>query len=380
MIYQLRDDIFFDFEEGILYGYPPDPGPNKKPKNPKAKKELPLTGQCLQLFRCLVEYGGNPVPFNRLKAAINNNRNNSVYEVFNNLYHQIDYIFDPFGENDFHEKVIGKDGRNKGYYVAFIGPWSPPASNEPDEKGESSEKEDTPLSDKSNKNISVIGDNAFSDRSITSVVVPEGVESIRERAFFDCRNLVKITLPSTLRRIATDAFFNCSSLTSIVIPDGVEAIENRAFGDCSNLKNLSLPSALRRIGTRAFLGTALTSVIIPEGVETIENATFCECRNLVKITLPSTLRKIGADAFSYCSALKSIVIPDGCKEIGEHCFTGCENLKDISVPASVYAIAVDAFYTGCNEVVIHTAKGTVAERMAKYWCWKIDYSSATLRE
>lgn len=143
-----------------------------------------------------------------------------------------------------------------------------------------------------------------------------------------------------------------------------------------NAKAIILPDGITGIGEDAFFNNdAITSVVIPEGVETIEDGAFWMCSNLKSITLPSTLRKIGANAFN-SSALTSIIIPDGCEEIGADCFTSCKNLKDIYVPASVYDIGDDAFYTFNDAMVIHTSRGSAAERMAKEHGWTVDYKSA----
>ncbi len=44
------------------------------------------------------------------------------------------------------------------------------------------------------------------DMSVTSIVIPEGVTSIGEAAFFDCRCLTSITIPSSVTSIGDSAF------------------------------------------------------------------------------------------------------------------------------------------------------------------------------
>ncbi len=50
---------------------------------------------------------------------------------------------------------------------------------------------------------------------IRRVVIEEGVTSIGAYAFFDCKNLREIALPSTLRSVGECAFTGCSSLASV---------------------------------------------------------------------------------------------------------------------------------------------------------------------
>ena len=290
--------------------------------------------------------------------------------------------------------------------------------------------------------ISAIGKMAFWDNhDITSVVIPEGVETIENDAFYECHNLKTVVLPSTLREIGDSAFWGCNQLTMIVIPDGCEKIGANAFWSCKNLKDIFVPSSVCEIGEDAFdtgnsetiihikrdsaadrfaketetylkvdyngtlqhytgseteiilpdgfstIGKDLfrdnfniTSVLIPEGIETIENGVFFGCHNLKTVVLPSSLRTIGDSAFWECEQLTKIVIPDGCEKIGAKAFLRCTKLKDIYVPSSVYEIGDAAFDTGNYATIIHTQKGSAAERFAKEHNLKVDYESVPTRD
>ena len=52
---------------------------------------------------------------------------------------------------------------------------------------------------------------------LTNLVVPEGVTSIGDQAFYYCTGLTSITLPSNVTSIGSSAFYNCSGLTSVTI-------------------------------------------------------------------------------------------------------------------------------------------------------------------
>ena len=61
------------------------------------------------------------------------------------------------------------------------------------------------------------------------VVIPEGVTSIGDQAFYSCDNLTSVVIPEGVTNIGVLAFMNCDSLASVVIPEGVSKIEDKAF-------------------------------------------------------------------------------------------------------------------------------------------------------
>lgn len=80
--------------------------------------------------------------------------------------------------------------------------------------------------------------------TLTSVLLPDTMTSIDDRAFAGCRNLKSISLPETVTEIGTDAFSGCSSLTSIIIPNSVKHVGWFAFCGCDNLKTVTISKEL----------------------------------------------------------------------------------------------------------------------------------------
>ena len=64
------------------------------------------------------------------------------------------------------------------------------------------------------------------------------VKCIPVGAFMDCDTITSIILPESLESIKSDAFSNCSALTSITIPDSVTTIGYSAFEYCSSLTSV----------------------------------------------------------------------------------------------------------------------------------------------
>ena len=80
-------------------------------------------------------------------------------------------------------------------------------------------------------NIIRIEKEAFSQPQVsaTEIELPEVLEFIGERAFYQHNKLTEINLPESLTYIGASAFGGCTSLTSIEIPAGVTFIGDDAF-------------------------------------------------------------------------------------------------------------------------------------------------------
>lgn len=63
--------------------------------------------------------------------------------------------------------------------------------------------------------VTYIGDSAFKNTGLTSVVIPEGVTIINAETFMNCYSLASVTIPKSVTSIAQDAFYDCSSLTDV---------------------------------------------------------------------------------------------------------------------------------------------------------------------
>ena len=243
--------------------------------------------------------------------------------------------------------------------------------------------------------------------ALKSIVIPEGVTTIRYHAFYECTNMTTISLPKTLTTVTGNAFDSCSSLkdgklivddlawwcsisfggvydnplfyakhlysdeeteiTNLVIPEGITNIPNYAFYRCEGITSVSFPTTLKSIGTGAFSYSGLTSVEIPEGFETISESAFGNCSVLKTVTIHEGVSTIGANAFSHCGLteltlpstirimsqsfygnedLTTLTLTNGITTLG-HSFYGCTSLASVNIPGSIKEVSSYDF-SGCS--------------------------------
>lgn len=258
-----------------------------------------------------------------------------------------------------------------------------------------------------NKKVTSIADSAFREKSITSVVFGQYVESIGNYAFYSCRSLSKLDFSkSSVKTIGDYAFTVCKSLESIEFPESLESIGYAAFSaytNCyrgsyvaSSLKSVKFGGGLksiadyafyenRALNTVKFTGDALTSIgyrsfyntditeldlsgtnasigtyafyscnslrtVKLSGVNTIESGAFYGCDRLANLELSDTLTAIEESTFSYCTSLINIVIPDSVTTIGDNSFKDCTELETVTIGKGCTSVTASAFTADFNLV------------------------------
>ena len=166
-----------------------------------------------------------------------------------------------------------------------------------------------------------------------------------------------------LTEISTEAFLGCSSLWRITIPENVQIIESKAFYECINLDIINMqnatklkkigggwnevtnPSSVKIYGAFAYC-TSLKKINLPKSIESIEISAFAYCSSLEEIDFgentslkaiegafkkPTSSYSVGyAGVFMHCTSLKSVTIPQNVTEIGACAFYGCSSLKSVT--------------------------------------------------
>jgi len=104
------------------------------------------------------------------------------------------------------------------------------------------------------------------NNAVESLVVEPGATSIGKYAFYSDTLLTTVELPDTLETIAPYAFYNCR-IPQLRVPAGVKEIGDYAFGSCSSLEKIVFAgkapaihtNGFRSVTAQAFYPTADTS-------------------------------------------------------------------------------------------------------------------------
>lgn len=113
------------------------------------------------------------------------------------------------------------------------------------------------------------------------IIIPETVITIKECAFYDCKNIEEVCAGDNLKYIDEAAFYGCENLKRVNFGNSVKKIRAFAFADCSSLKKFNTSENLTAIG----------------------NSAFCGCKNLKEILILSNNIEFGHKIFENCSGL-----------------------------------------------------------------------------
>ena len=273
--------------------------------------------------------------------------------------------------------------------------------------------------------VTIIGENAFRSKGLTSVTLYYGITELKNGAFQGNSNLKTVKMSSTTKIIGPHAFYGCS-IEELDLPDGVESIGDWGFAN-NRIRYVSFPKTLKSIGSYAFYGNLLEEielksnasisgaafsnnrmpeasaliyrydasagktdysyiigyagqskdVIIPDSVNgvrplTIGSSAFANC-GLTSIQMPDSITTIKGSAF-YANKLTSVKLPANLKTIEGAAFR--ENfLKDIEWPASLTSIGNSAFIYNC----FPSGKDIIYKKTAGGWDYSTIISGASGR-
>lgn len=140
----------------------------------------------------------------------------------------------------------------------------------------------------------------------TAYCIPEGVDTVGDKAFAGNQSIQKLTMKSSVTRIEGKAFWDMASLKEIRFSDKITSIDwNEYTSD-------------------GFVGA------------------LYGCENVEQIVLPRHLRSLGSVAFGTCGKLKELVLPASLKEFNTGAVDGCNSLEKITSLNKDMKIAGDA--------------------------------------
>jgi len=185
----------------------------------------------------------------------------------------------------------------------------------------------------------------------TTFVVPNGVASIDNNAFYGCELLTSVTIGNGVTSIGDWAFYSCKSLISVTIGNGVTSIADYAFSSCYSLvevvNNSTHITVEKGKESNGFLGYYALSVCNSGDTFTgtkistdndyfiytddDEKVLVLYTGNETSLTLPTYINKINRHAFYGCEALTSVTISNSVTSIGDNAFYGCTNLTAVYI-------------------------------------------------
>ena len=203
---------------------------------------------------------------------------------------------------------------------------------------------------------------------VYSIEIPKTVEKIADGAFSECDTLLRFIVPADhpffvcfdgiLYEKKEKALVCCPQgywSGSLVVPNGVRSIRSKAFYGAYGIQSLQLPGSIQKIEGSAFLGCSPYLEVLPAqdsyfamiGDALVDQSTgtlirvFCEYGGTY--TVPDGVTAVGAYAFAETCGISKVVVPDGVIYIGDHAFDGAADLMSLELPDTVRYVGPDAF-------------------------------------
>lgn len=167
-----------------------------------------------------------------------------------------------------------------------------------------------------------------------NIVIPDGVTSIGNNAFYGNSQIQTVKIPNSVKSIGEGAFQYCNSLKTVSLPNGLEKIEGHVFGYCYVLKNIKIPNTVKTVG---------------DGV-------FNNCQKLTEIKFPQSVTSIGISALGNCYSLKTVVIEN------KNCTLKYNDMDTIFLDDG---FDKKAYKKMPDTLTIKGYKGSTAEKIAK---------------
>lgn len=180
--------------------------------------------------------------------------------------------------------------------------------------------------------------------------------------FFENETLVSLTLPQSVPLVGDRICGKCTKLQSVQLPEGIEEVKEYAFYDCANLRSINLQapkqieayafyktmisqldlSQVETLGESAFTGSCMLFADL-SAAKDIQTGAFRDNIHLRSVKLGNNLYAIGEEAFSN-TPLTEVSLPEGLFSIGYGAFADSKVARIGNVPSSLLDVDAYAFY------------------------------------
>lgn len=199
------------------------------------------------------------------------------------------------------------------------------------------------------------------------ITLPNGIIKIDKSVFSCNEKITGVTIPYPVE-VGEYAFYNCKNLSRVSLPEGLTTIAPGMFSGCENLKEVDIPDTVTAIEEAAFYDSGLTEVRIPAKAETVSKEAFACCINLENVVLPDDISAVSVLAFRATPYLEKrqqerqdhliidkgilwnaqeasgdVVIPEIVTKIGDDAFYNVYQVQSVKIPETVTEIGAGAF-------------------------------------
>lgn len=196
----------------------------------------------------------------------------------------------------------------------------------------------------SESKIQTIEENVFADSSIESLSIPSSIFELKHGWCNGMPKFKKLT-------IIENKVHNLSSFDNNLVlgkSDMKSDIFDILYFANRNIKKVTIPPTIKRIESFAFCGSSIEKVCIPSHVTKICEAAFCNCRKLRSVDIPSDskLKEIENDVFGF-SKIKSFFMSSNITHISDSAFAFCNlMIVEIGENSAIQALNLINFDVG----------------------------------
>lgn len=183
------------------------------------------------------------------------------------------------------------------------------------------------------KSIASIGEYAFLHCGNIKTLNFNAVHCTAAFAAFEGCSFETVIVGNEVTRIPDGLLANSIHITSLVLPNSVQTIGARAFYNCPNLERVALPDSLSEIGSYAFGDCPSVSSLEPVNASSIGLGAFRSAKGLPDICLGNNVSVVAEEAFFGCGNAQRLDFGSNLRKISNHAFYGCHQADTVSCSA-----------------------------------------------